>query len=301
MAASALSVDKLFSISGKVALVTGGGRGIGAMIASVSSYYTAQKQSNRFFTLAVLEQAFVANNAKVYIASRSLKSCERKAKELSDIGPGTCIPLAADLGSAEGCKALAAEFAERESALHVLVNNSGTSWGEPMETYPDEAWDKLWNLNVKSVFTLTRSLLPQLDAGSSKGDPARVINVGSIAGHMPQPVPTYAYDASKAAVHMLTRKLGSELADRRSEGGHGITVNAIAPGCVPSRMSAQLLTYASEEAISSAVPLGRLGTPEDMGGAALFLASRAGAWMTGSVVTVDGGTVAQPLAMEPKL
>lgn len=217
------------------------------------------------------------------------------------MGPGTCIPLAADLGTAEGCKSLASQLAERESALHVLINNSGTSWGEPMDTYPDDAWDKLWNLNVKSVFSLTRALLPQLDAGSSPGDPARVINVGSIAGLMPQPVPTYAYDTSKAAVHMLTRKLGVELANRRAEGGHGITVNAIAPGFVPSRMSAQLLTYASEEGISSAVPLGRLGTPEDMGGAALFLASRAGAWMTGSVVTMDGGTVAQPLAMEPKL
>ncbi len=170
-----------------------------------------------------------------------------------------------------------------------------------METYPDEAWDKLWNLNVKSVFNLSRALLPQLDAGSSPGDPARIINVGSIAGLQPQPIPTYAYDTSKAAVHMLTRKLGGELANRSAEGGHGITVNAIAPGFVPSRMSAQLLTYASEEGIASGVPLGRLGTPEDMGGAALFLASRAGAWMTGSVVTVDGGAVAQPITMDPKL
>ena len=185
--------------------------------------------------------------------------------------------------------------------MSVLVNNSGVSWGEPMDTYPDAAWDKLWNLNVKSIFTLTRALLPLLDAGSSPGDPGRVINVGSIAGIAPQPVPTYAYDASKAAVHMLTKKLAGELADRGADGGHSITVNAIAPGFVPSRMSAQLLTYASEELISSGIPLGRLGSPEDMGGAASYLASRAGAWVTGSVITVDGGTTSQPLTMDPKL
>lgn len=174
-------------------------------------------------------QAFVENDAKVYIASRSLKSCERKAQELSAQGPGECVPLEANLDSEQGCLALAKELSSRGDALHVLVNNSGASWGEPMESYPDQAWDKLWNLNVKSIFTLTRACLPLLDAGSAEADPGRVINIGSIAGLMPQPVPTYAYDASKAAVHMLTKKLAGELADRRADGGHAITVNAIAP------------------------------------------------------------------------
>ena len=158
-----------------------------------------------------------------------------------------------------------------------------------------QAWAKVFNLNVKTVFSLTRALLPLLEAAATDESPARVVNIGSIVGLHHQPVPTYAYDASKAAVHSLTKKLAGELAERR------VTVNAIAPGFVPSRMSNQLLTYASKEALESAIPLGRLGSPEDMAGAAIWLSSRAGAWVTGAVVPVDGGSLTQPFPMTPKL
>ncbi len=244
------------------------------------------------------------NGMRVYITSRSEAQVTRAAAEISASATaraagGVCVALAHDLSTEAGCLAFASALREREEALDVLVNNAGTAWGASLEEYPDHAWDKVFNLNVKAVFSVTRALLPLLDAAAAPDAPSRVINIGSIVGITPQPVPTYAYDASKAAVHLLTRKLAAEFADR--PGGKSITVNAIAPGFVPSRMSNQLLTYASKEAMASGVPLGRLGTPEDMAGAALFLASRAGAWVTGAIVTVDGGSIAQPFSMLPKL
>eukprot|EP01138_Halocafeteria_seosinensis_P015697 gb/GECG01016018.1/.p1 GENE.gb/GECG01016018.1/~~gb/GECG01016018.1/.p1 ORF type:complete len:279 (+),score=32.25 gb/GECG01016018.1/:1-837(+) len=274
-----LAAEHLFSISGKTSVVTGGGRGIGYLIA----------------------KTFVQNNAKVYITSRNEKACKTAADELTKLGPGECIPMAHDLSSFEGCSTFTEELQSREDKLHILVNNSGTSWGEPLDTYPDHAWGKVFDLNVKTVFNLSRACLPLLDSAATEEDPSRIINIGSIAGIQPQPVPTYAYDASKAAVHMLTKKLSSEFADRRSEGGYRITVNAIAPGFVPSKMSQQLLTYTSKEAIESAVPLGRLGQAEDIGGAALYLSSKAGAWVTGAILPVDGGTTSQPFQMVPNL
>jgi NAD(P)-dependent dehydrogenase (short-subunit alcohol dehydrogenase family) len=244
----------LFSIVGKVALVTGGSRGIGLMIA----------------------RGFVDAGARVYISSRKADVCDRVASELG------CASLPADVSSDAGARGLAAEIAKRERALHILVNNAGANWGAPLAEYPDSAWDKVLALNVKAIFHLTRALLPHLEAASRPGDPARVINIGSIDGLQVPVLETYAYSASKAAVHHLTRVLAHQFAAR------GITVNAIAPGPFESKMMHETLER-FREAIVSSCPLGRIGEPEDMAGAAIYLASRAGAYLTGAVIPVDGG------------
>ena len=248
----------LFSIEGKVALVTGGSRGIGLMIA----------------------RGYVEAGARVYVSSRKPSACEEVAAELSKVG--TCIAAPADLSSEAEAVRLAGEIADREPALHILVNNAGANWGAPLAEYPDAAWDKLLALNVKAVFHLTRALLPQLEAAARPGDPARVVNIGSIDGlHVP-PLETYAYSTSKAAVHHLTRVLARQLAPR------GITVNAVAPGPFESKMMAETLER-FRDAIIGSCPMGRIGEPEDMAGVAIYLASRAGAYVTGAVIPVDGG------------
>jgi len=252
-----MSVADLFSVAGKVALVTGGSRGIGLMIAS----------------------GLVDAGAKVYVASRKKEECDRAAAELSK--RGSCVALPGDLSSHAGTKALAEAFAAREPALHVLVNNAGANWGAPLAEYPEAAWDKVMALNVKAVFDLTRLLLPQLQQGSRPGDPARVINVGSIDGLQVPLLETYAYSTSKAAVHHLTRVLARKLAP-------AITVNAIAPGPFESKMMAETLKNFGE-AIKKSCPLGRIGEPSDMAGVAIYLASKAGAYVTGAVIPVDGG------------
>jgi len=251
-------VKDLFSIEGKVALVTGGSRGIGEMIA----------------------RGFVLNGARVYISSRKARVCEEVAAELSKVG--TCVALPADLSSRDEAQRLAAELAAREPALHILVNNAGANWGAPLEEYPDEAWEKVLALNVKGVFHLTVAVLAQLEAAASAEDPARVINIGSIDGIQVPTLETYAYSASKAAVHQLTRVLARKLAPR------DITVNAIAPGPFESKMMAATLE-AFGDAIAAGCPRKRIGTPEDMAGTAIYLASRAGAYVTGAVIPVDGG------------
>jgi NAD(P)-dependent dehydrogenase (short-subunit alcohol dehydrogenase family) len=251
-------VKDLFSISGKVALVTGGSRGIGLMIA----------------------RGFVEAGARVYISARKADACEAAAAELSQ--GGTCIALPADLSSEAGARRLAEAIAAREPALHILVNNAGANWGAPLAEFPDAAWDKVLALNVKAIFHLTRALLPQLEKAASAPDPARVINIGSIDGlHVPD-LDTYAYSASKAAVHHLTRVLAKKLAPRR------ITVNAVAPGPFESKMMAQTLRSFGKLIVESC-PLKRIGEPEDMAGVAIYLASRAGAYVTGAVIPVDGG------------
>ena len=247
----------LFSIDGKAALVTGGSRGIGLMIA----------------------RGFVEAGAKVYISSRKADVCDRVAAELS--AHGTCVSLPADVSTEAGARQLAAAFSAREQALHVLVNNAGANWGAPLTEFPDSAWDKVLALNVKSVFHLTRQLLPQLERAVRPGDPARVINIGSIDGLQAPLLETYSYSASKAAVHHLTRVLAHKLAPR-------ITVNAIAPGPFESKMMHETLER-FRDAIVGSCPLGRIGEPEDMAGAAIYLASRAGAYLTGAVIPVDGG------------
>lgn len=248
----------LFSIQGKTALVTGGSRGIGLMIA----------------------RGMVEAGAKVYISSRKADVCEQVAAELSEVG--TCIALPADLATEGECRRLADEVAGREPALHILVNNAGATWGAPMADFDDAAWDRVLDLNVKGVFHLTRFLVPRLEAAGTHDDPARVINIGSIDGiHVPG-LETYSYSASKAAVHQMTRVLASKLARRH------ITVNAIAPGPFESKMMAATLESFGDE-IAAAAPLGRIGRPDDMAGTAIFLSSRAGSYLTGTIIPVDGG------------
>jgi NAD(P)-dependent dehydrogenase (short-subunit alcohol dehydrogenase family) len=193
-----------------------------------------------------------------------------------------CISVPANLSTEAGAKALAQEIARREPALHILVNNAGANWGAPMAEYPDAAWDKVLALNVKAPFFLTRELLGLLEKGARPGDPARVINIGSIDGlHVPR-LETYAYSASKAGVHHLTRALARALAPQ------GITVNAVAPGPFQSKMMAETLER-FRDIILAECPLGRIGEPDDMAGVAIYLASRAGAYLTGAVIPVDGG------------
>jgi len=254
----AINVGDLFSIRGKVALVTGGSRGIGLMIA----------------------RGFVEAGARVYISSRKKDVCDRVADELSAIG--ACFSIPADLSTAEECARLSRELAAKEEALHILVNNAGAAWGAPLEEYPEAGFDKVMDTNVKAMFFLTRNLVPQLEKGSRPGDPARVINVGSIDGIKVPSVENYAYAPSKAAVHHLTRVLAVRL------GRRGITVNAIAPGPFESQMTKWLLENFRGQ-IEDQCPLGRIGSPPDMAGVAIYLASRAGAYVNGVVIPVDGG------------
>lgn len=248
----------LFSIEGKTALVTGGSRGIGLMIA----------------------RGMVEAGATVYISSRKADVCEQVAAELSEVG--SCTALPADLATEAECRRLAEEVAGRESTLDILVNNAGATWGAPMAEFDDAAWDRVLDLNVKGVFHLTKFLVPLLAAAGTHDDPARVINIGSIDGiHVPG-LETYSYSASKAAVHQMTRVLASQLARKH------ITVNAIAPGPFESKMMAATLESFGDQ-IAASAPLQRIGRPDDMAGTAIFLASRAGSYLTGTIIPVDGG------------
>ncbi len=252
-----MTTPGLFSIDAKTALVTGGSRGIGLMIAT----------------------GFVEAGAKVYISSRKAEVCDEVAAALSS--SGTCISLPADLSTEAGCAGLAAALAQREARLDILVNNAGATWGAPIEEFDEAAFERVLALNVKGVFHLTKSLLPQLRAAGSVEEPARVINIGSIDGLSVPVLETYSYSASKAAVHHLTRHLAKKLAPE-------VTVNAIAPGPFESKMLAATLAAFGEQ-IAATNPLKRIGRPDDMAGAAIFLASRAGAYLTGAVIPVDGG------------
>src|SRR5262249_17096748 len=215
-----------------------------------------------------------------YVSSRKADTCDAVAAELSR--SGTCVSLPGDIVTDAGCRKLAEAVAQRESALHILVNNAGTNWGASLEEYPDSAWDKVLATNVKSIFHLTRATLPLLEKAVRPGDPARVINIGSIDGLQVPTLETYAYSSNKAAVHHLTRVLAHRFASK------GITVNAIAPGPFESKMMHETLER-FRDVIVAGCPLGRIGEPEDMAGTAIYLASRAGAYRTGAVIPVDGG------------
>ena len=253
-----LAINDLFSVAGKVAIVTGGSRGIRRMIA----------------------EGFVENGVRTYITARKADACAETAAELSK--KGECIALPADLSTKEGREAFVAEITAREAKIDILVNNAGAAWGAPFEEYPDEGYDKVMDINVKAIFTLTRDLMPLLKQGASQQNPSRVINIGSIDGLRVSTMDNFAYGASKAAVHFLTKNLALRL------GPKGVTVNAIAPGAFQSNMMNATLEKFQDK-IESENPLGRIGSPEDMAGLALYLASNASKYMTGQVIALDGG------------
>jgi NAD(P)-dependent dehydrogenase (short-subunit alcohol dehydrogenase family) len=227
----------------------------------------------------MIAQGFVEAGATVYIASRKASACEEVAAELSEFG--TCIGLAADLSTEAECRRLADEMASRVDALDILVNNAGATWGTPLADFDEAAFEKVLALNVKGVFHLTKFLVPLLEAAGTQDAPARVINIGSIDGIQVPTLETYSYSASKAAVHQLTRHLAHRLAPL-------VTVNAIAPGPFESKMMAATLRTFGDQIVAQA-PLKRIGRPDDMAGTAIFLCSRAGSYLTGAVIPVDGG------------
>jgi NAD(P)-dependent dehydrogenase (short-subunit alcohol dehydrogenase family) len=249
----------LFDVSGKTALVTGGSRGIGLMIA----------------------RGLVQAGARVIVSSRKRDDVEAAARELAALGDCQAIP--GDVSTPEGAQALATATRERFPELDILVNNAGAAWGAPLEDFPASGWDKVMHTNVEGVFHLTVALLPALRGAADAEDPARVINIGSIDGLRTPSVENYSYGASKAAVHMLTRHLAKRLASQH------ITVNAIAPGPFQSKMMAIMEDPEVRSAIEAGVPLARIGRPDDIVGVTLLLASRAGCYMTGTVIPLDGG------------
>jgi len=250
----------LFAVKGKIVLVTGGGSGIGKMIA----------------------QGFVDHGAKVYIASRNADRLNATARALSEAGE--CIAVQADLSSMTGIERLAADIDRREGKLDVLINNAGAAAIAGVEDFTEEMWDDVMDMNAKAVFFTIQKMLPLLRASASKECTSRVVNIVSTAGMRAPPFEAFSYSASKAAAVMITRHLAKVLASQH------ILVNAIAPGPFATEMMADRIAQAGD-AIRDRNPLKRLGTPEDIAGCALFLASRASAWTTGSVLTCEGGSI----------
>jgi NAD(P)-dependent dehydrogenase (short-subunit alcohol dehydrogenase family) len=249
-------MSDLFSLQGRTALVTGGSRGIGRMIAA----------------------GFLAQGAKVYISSRKAEACEQAARELS--AAGTCIALPADVSTVEGAKGLAAAFAAKEASLDILVNNAGAAWGEDFDTFPENGWDKVVDLNLKSPFFLTQALHGVLKEGA-KARPAKVINIASIDGVSVNPMETYSYAASKAGLIHLIKRMSLRLIK------DNIVVSGIAPGAFASEMNRAARDHGDE--VAKRIPAGRIGTGEDMAGVAIYLASRAGDYVVGETIVVDGG------------
>lgn len=263
-------LEELFSMRGKTALVTGAATGIGRMAAT----------------------ALVKAGCRVLIASRKGDACEAVAAELNAMGAdGSAEGFAGDVSSKEGIDTLAAEVLSRSDTLHILINNAGVTWGAPMDEFPYEAWGKVMDVNVTGLFYLTQKLMPTLQASSSPADPARVINLGSVMGTAALGEGAYSYSASKAAVHHLTRIMARELAERH------ITFNAFAPGPFQSKMTA-FATATEEQAdhVGKGVPLGRIGSPDDIAGATLYLCGKGGSYITGAILPLDGGIHVNPEA-----
>lgn len=254
-------MKSLFSVAGKVAIVTGGSRGIGAMIA----------------------RGFVENGVKTYITARKQGELEATAAELSEYGE--CIAIVSDLSTLEGIQRFCNEIMQREQQINILINNAGATWGADIEDFPESGWDKVMDLNVKSPFFLIQQLLPALKQAGNAEDPARVINISSINAYTHSKMTNYSYSASKAAIAHLTRHMATDLVQ------DNITVNAIAPGLFSSKMTAYMLDE-HEEAAAAGIPRGRIGTAEDAAGTAIYLCSRASAWVNGQAIVLDGGAVA---------
>ena len=257
-----MKIDSLFNIQDKVAVVTGGSRGIGEMITA----------------------GFLANGTKVYISARKAPALIDKAKELSDKYNQECIPIVCDLSSMEGIQEFTDKIHEKEKGIDFLINNAGAAWGEPLESFSEDGWDKVMDLNVRSLFFLTQKFKNLLSNNASDEDPSRVINIGSIDGLNVPSLESYAYGASKAAVHHLTRVQAKRLVREN------ILVNAIAPGPYESMMLGAAVNH-DYSLIESRNPRKRIGSPEDIAGLAIFLCSRAGAYTVGAVIPSDGGLV----------
>jgi len=249
-------MNQLFSLQGRTALITGGSRGIGRMIAA----------------------GFLAQGARVYISSRKAAACDQTAAELRALGHCTSLP--ADVSTVQGAQALAAAYGEREPNLDILVNNAGAAWGAPFDDFPESGWDKVVDLNLKAPFFLTQALAEPLRR-AARQQPAKVINIASIDGISVNPQETYSYAASKSGLIHLTRRMALRLIQ------DGIVVTGIAPGAFASDMNRDARDHA--EAVAARIPSGRIGTDEDMAGAAIFLASRAGDYVVGETLVVDGG------------
>lgn len=252
-----MDVAQLFDLSGRSALVTGGSRGIGRMIA----------------------EGLLAQGARVYISARKAQACDAAAAELNELGP--CVSLPADVSTGAGIEALHAAYTSHEDTLDILVNNAGAAWGAPFEDFPENGWDKVMDLNVKAPFFLTQRFHPELKAAAAAGRLAKVVNVASIDGVSVNPLETYSYHASKAGLIHLTKRMAVRLI------ADGIVVNGIGPGAFASDMNREARDHAEETA--SQIPARRIGEPEDMAGVAVYLASRAGDYVVGQTIVVDGG------------
>ncbi|MDA7417001.1 SDR family oxidoreductase [Xenophilus arseniciresistens] len=252
-----MNINSLFSLQGRSALITGGSRGIGRMIA----------------------EGYLAAGARVYISARKAEACDQTAKELSALGH--CVSLPADVSTREGIEALVAAYSKHEDRLDILVNNAGAAWGAPYDEFPESGWDKVVNLNMKTPFFLTQALTPLLRKAAGGDHLAKVINIASIDGISVNMWDTYSYSASKAGVIHLTKRMAMHLIKER------IVVSAIAPGPFASEMNKEARDHADE--VAQYTPAGRIGKPEDMAGAAIYLASNAGDFVVGSTVIVDGG------------
>ncbi len=255
-------MQNLFDISGKTAVVTGGSSGIGAMMA----------------------KGLLINGAKVYITARKAERLEAMTKDLSQYG--TCIAIPGDMSKVEGIEAFVNEVAKHENSIDILINNAGANWAAPLEHFPEKGWDKVMDINIKSIFFATQKFIPLLKAAGTADTPACVINIASINGIRNSGMPTYAYSASKSGVIHLTEHLATDLASSN------ININAIAPGLFPSDMTKQIVENdGMANAALKQIPRGRMGQPEDIAGTAIYLCSRASAWMTGKTIVLDGGMI----------